>query len=112
MKTLILLLSLHAHAADVLLTWTDTVNPAGTQYNVYRAPVACTASPSFTKITAAAIAPKTYTDPALPIGAYCYRVTAFASGQESAPSNSAGASVPPAAPGGLTISVTVVVTVP
>ena len=112
MKLFLLLLSLPSFAADVLLTWTDTANPAGTQYNVYRAPMACTASPAFAKITASPIAPKTFTDTAIPIGIYCYRVTAFASGQESAPSVPAGASVPPAAPGGLTISVTVTVTVP
>jgi hypothetical protein len=112
MKTLLFLLALHAHAADVTLTWTDTANPPGTQYNAYRAPVACTASPTFAKINATPITPKSYTDASVPIGVYCYRVTAVASGQESAPSAAVGASVPPAAPGGLTISVTVTVTVP
>jgi hypothetical protein len=101
-----------AQAKSAILTWTDAINPAGTTYNVYRAPGPCVSTPApvFAKI-ASAVPAKTYTDPALALGTYCYRVTAFGGGLESDPSTAVGAAVPPATPGGLSITVTVTVTV-
>lgn len=85
------------------LTWSDTTNPAGTTYNVYRATGACAAGLTFTDI-APGVAVKTYVDSTVTPGVYCYQVTAVLNGVESAPSNQAGAPVPPNAP-----SLTVVV---
>jgi hypothetical protein len=96
-------------AHSVTLTWQDAVNPAGTQYNVYRSPGPCTA-PTFVKL-ASALAVKSYTDLAVTsAGTYCYAVTASSAGAESAKSVSAGAVIPAdlAIPTSL---VTVVVTV-
>lgn len=116
MKTtlLFLLAALCASASSVQLSWTDTLNPPTTQYNVYRASGACAGSPTFAKLNPAPIAPKTYNDPDLAAGTYCYRVTATDGTLESAPSSSAGAVIPapPSAPSGLSVTVTVTVTVP
>lgn len=96
----------------VVLTWDDATNPAGTRYQVYKATGACdaTPAPAFAKL-GTEVTEKTYTENAVPIGRYCYRVTAVANGVESPPSNLAGADVPPAAPGGLSITVQVSVQV-
>ena len=85
-------------AHQVVLTWTDTVNPTGTTYNVYRQ----AGSGPNTKI-ATGIAAKTYTDtdPALNIGAYTYGVTAVNSSIESS-ADTVTTNVPPAPPTGLT----------
>src|SRR5262245_17901717 len=91
----ILLFAQTPHTVD--LAWTDTANPAGTTYSVWRAPGACSPSSVFTRITSALTA-KTYQDSNVPVGNYCYYVTATLSGNESAPSTSTGALVNPFAP--------------
>lgn len=111
--TLALAAVLSAQSPSVTLTWTDTLNPPSTQYNVYRATGACAPTGlTFSKRNATPIAPKTYTETGVPGGTYCYYVTATDGALESAPSTTAAAGVPPSAPGGLSISVTVTVTVP
>jgi hypothetical protein len=89
---------------SVTLNWTDTLNPSGTVYNVYRATGLCSGSPVFSKI-ASAVAAKTYQDSTVIPGNYCYEVTATANAVESAPSNTALAPVPSFVP--QTLSVTV-----
>ncbi len=102
----LLLLSVSVFASTATLTWTDTINPTGTQYNVYRASGACVAAPAYVKITATPISPKTYVDSTLqPGNDYCFSVTAVSSGQESVKSVPVLAVVPAptsAAPTGLT----------
>lgn len=75
------------------LTWTDTLNPVGTTYSIYRATGLCSGPPSFSRI-ATGVAVKTYEDTTVQVGNYCYTVTATFNGVESANSNSAGAAVP------------------
>lgn len=89
---------------NATLTWTDTLNPTGTTYSVYRATGLCSGSPVFSKI-ASAIAVKTYVDNTVTPGNYCYQATATYSGMESGPSNSALATIPSFAPTGLSITV-------
>lgn len=87
-----LLCGLAAAPHGVTLTWTDTLNPPATTYNMYRLNGACPGTPTgFTKLTAAPIAVKTYEDPYNGGTAIlaCYYVTAFLAGAtppESAPS--------------------------
>ena len=94
------------------LTWNDTRNPLNTQYNVYRADVACTApSPVFVKLNTTPLAVKTFSNTGVAPGTYCYRVTAVLGGlPESAPSNTAEAGVGLASPTGLTITIQVALT--
>ncbi len=97
MKNLLLLFTaaiLSAQGHNVTLNWTDTLNPAGTTWNVYRAPSACTASSVFVKLTATALTVKTYTDSTVVSGSYCFQVTAVLNGVESVPSNQASAVYP------------------
>jgi hypothetical protein len=89
---------------SVTLTWTDTLNPAGTTYSVYRATGLCSGSPVFSKI-ASAVAVKTYQDTTVTPGNYCFAVTATSNGMESAQSNTALAPVPSFAPTTLSITV-------
>lgn len=91
-----------SHSAT--LTWTDTANPVGTTYSVYRATGLCSGTPTFSKL-ATAVASKTYLDSTVSPGNYCYQVTATFSGVESAPSNSAAAAVPSFAPTTLAVTV-------
>lgn len=86
-----------------VLTWTDALNPAGATYSVYRALGLCSGSPTFSKI-ANGLTVKTYVDSTVSIGAYCYTVTATVSGMESSQSGTSNASIPPSAPGGLTVT--------
>lgn len=99
----------------VTLAWEDTANPAGTVYNAYRLPAACGTpeggATTWVKLNATPVNVKTYQDNAVGIGTYCYRVTAVLNGLESEPSNTAGATVGPFAPGALTLRVTVTVVV-
>ena len=88
---------------SVALAWTDTLNPPGTTYSVYRAPGLCAGSPVFAKI-ASAVAAKTYLDTAVTTGNYCFQVTATYNSIESLPSNSALAPVPASPPNSLTIT--------
>lgn len=89
---------------SVTLTWTDTLNPSGTTYNVYRATGLCSGTPSFSKI-AAGVATKTYQDTTVTPGNYCYSVSATSNGVESAQSNTALAPVPSFAPTQLSVTV-------
>lgn len=89
---------------SVTLTWTDTLNPTGTTYNVYRATGLCSGTPTFSKI-ASALVVKTFQDTTVTPGNYCYEATATFNGMESAPSNTAGAPVPSFPPAGLAVTV-------
>jgi hypothetical protein len=90
---------------SVLLTWTDTLNPAtGTTYTVYRASGLCSGTPTFSKV-ATAVAVKTYTDSTVTPGNYCYQITASFGGAESQPSNSVNPSVGAFPPTGLNFTV-------
>jgi fibronectin type 3 domain-containing protein len=79
---------------SVTLSWNDTLNPAGTTYNVYRADGLCSGSPVFAKI-ASAVALKTYKDTTVTVGNYCFQVTAVFNSIESSPSNSVNPTVGP-----------------
>jgi hypothetical protein len=84
------------------LTWTDTLNPSGTTYNVWRLTGTCpTTAPTstpptgFTQINTSAITLKTYQDTAVTGGStYCYVITAVNSGGQSAPSSDIPATIP------------------
>ena len=89
----------------VVITWNDTLNPAGTTYNVYRAAAACSTNPTLTKINTAPVTVMTYTDSPGP-GTYCYAATAVGPGGESIFSNQ-GPAVILALPNAITITVTV-----
>jgi len=113
MKKLIALIALwlvavpgmaQAASHSVTLTWTDASNPAGTTYNVYRAPGLCSGTPAFSKV-GSAVAGKTYTDTTVTVGNYCFQVTAVFSGAESVPSNLVNPNVPAFAPTTLTFTV-------
>jgi hypothetical protein len=71
-----------AHAAT--LNWTDTVNPAGSTYNVYRATGSCPAS-TFTKIAAGVPGFKYVDSTIAPQTGYCYQITALVAATESLP---------------------------
>ncbi len=82
------------------LSWADTVNPAGTTYNIYR--VAGTCPAAFSVIPAYRIASgisvDSYVDATVIVGStYCYAVTAVFSSVESAPAV-AWATIPIAPP--------------
>jgi hypothetical protein len=89
---------------SVTITWADTANPAGTNYNAYRLVGACPSTPptsvpsGFTKINSSPIVPKTYVDATVTGGTtYCYFVTATKSTavpNESVPSNDVAPTVP------------------
>lgn len=87
----------------VTLAWTDTANPSGTTYNVFRSTGNCPAAPptlttlgTFAQINAAAVTAKLYLDTTVTGSTtYCYFVTAFNSTGSSAPS----AMIPSAVPG-------------
>src|ERR1700722_1839296 len=87
-----------AHSA--IVTWTDTLNPTGTTYNVYRAAGACPATPptsttGFTKLNPnAAASGLTYVDSSIVSGTYSYLVTAVVGGVETAPSPCGQGTVP------------------
>ena len=94
-----------AQSHSVTLTWTDTVNPSGTTYYVYRAAGLCTGTPRFYGLMSY-IPVKTYTDTSVVSGNnYCYQVTAIYDGVQSGPSNEAQAAIGVAAPAGLTVTV-------
>lgn len=86
------------------VTWEDTRNPTGTTYSVYRATGLCSGSPVFSKI-ATGVTAKTYDDVGISPGGYCYQVTASLNNVESAPSNSAPATVTPFEPQNLRVQV-------
>lgn len=95
---------------QVVLTWDDTLNPAGTTYNIYRSPAPCGLSSTvFTKLIPN-ITAKTYTDTATP-GQYCYYATATTNALESDHSNTVDTSVNPYPPSKLSVTVQLTVTV-
>jgi len=96
---------------SVTLNWVNAKNPAGTVSNVYKAPSACSANPTNFVRIATGLTANTYLDSPVPIGAYCYYVTAVYAGMESTPSPTALAAVTPFAPENLTTLVSVVVSV-
>lgn len=119
MKTLLILIAfsgiLFAQTGQhfTTLTWNDTVNPSGTQYNAWRAPGACpTTAPTttpptgFTLLNSTPLSAMTYRDTTVTAGLpYCYVVTAMGPQGQSAPSNDAGVVVPAAFPvSGLTVT--------
>jgi len=95
---------LHAATHGVTLTWTDTSNPSGSTYNVYRAAVACPAGGgiagvTFTKI-GSAVPLSPYSDANVTAGqTYCYYLTTVGT-PESGPSATAQAVIPTAFPPG------------
>lgn len=89
---------------SVTLTWTDALNPSGTNYSVYRANGLCSGTPVFSKL-ATAVSLLTYKDTTVSPGNYCYQVTATFGGVESAASNTAAPLVPSFAPTALTSTV-------
>lgn len=99
-----MLASAQSSTRIVSLAWEDVLNPAGTAYNVYRAPGQCSTSSVFSMISSG-ITLKTYDDTGLSTGTYCYHVTATANGLESLPSNTASAKVLPHPPTKLTVLV-------
>lgn len=109
MKT-ILFLAFSALAAaqapqhSATLTWTDSTNPAGTTYSVYRATGLCSGTPTWSKI-ASAITEKTYVDSTVQPGNWCFAITATLNGMESPQSNTASAAVPTFAPQALSVTV-------
>lgn len=96
-------ISLAQASHNATLTWTDTSNPTGTTYNVYRATGLCSGTPTFSKL-ATAVTVKTYQDTTVQPGGYCFMVTAVYNSVESAASNSASAAVPAFSPTGLTLT--------
>ena len=85
---------------QVTLSWTDTANPAGTTYNVYRLTGACPATQpvnpiGWAKLTTAPITAMSFGDASVVGGmSYCYLVTAVSGTAESVPSNTEPAQVP------------------
>lgn len=77
---------------NVVLTWEDTRNPAGTTYSIWRAN--CGTTPSAFTLVASSITTKGYTNTAVPAGTYCYGVMAVYGGRQSDLSNIARVSVP------------------
>jgi hypothetical protein len=81
---------------NAVLAWSEA--DAGTTFNVYRAPAACSTGPTFTKV-ATGLSVLTYTDTPLIAGqAYCYQVTAVIGTSESVASNQVQVVIAPFAP--------------
>lgn len=94
-------LALQAQAThQVTLSWTDTANPAGTTYNVYRQTGSCPPGQivnpvGWTKLTTTPITAMSFADASVVGGmSYCYVITAVSGTSESVPSNSEPAQVP------------------
>lgn len=87
--------SLFAQARTMTVVWTDvTTNPATTVYNLYRSPGACPAAipaaPTGTRLIAGTTT-KTFADANIPLGVFCYQVTAGVVGtSESTPNQGTG----------------------
>jgi hypothetical protein len=100
-------LSAVACARNVLLTWTDDINPPTVTYNAYEANGDCATAASFSKINSSSIAPKNYADQNVSFGTRCYYVTAQAvvdsQTVESAASNKSQITVTPSNPTNLTL---------
>lgn len=88
------------------MTWTaPTDSTATTTYHVYRAVGVCPVDGSLGTLSYAridgvssAITATSYTDVTIGVGNWCYYVTAFTAGIESAPSNTSGGTAQPLAP--------------
>ena len=87
------------------LQWSDTLNPVGTNYSIYRSNGPCTLAQNFIKLVGPIAIPPvnsgtptifSYQDDTVGIGTYCYHVTATASGNsESTPSNNVQGTIVP-----------------
>jgi hypothetical protein len=105
-KLLLMSLAVSAFAAhSITIAWTDTLNPSGVTYNVYRLVGTCpTTAPTTTPPTGftllqSANTGTTFMDSAVLTGTtYCYIVTAVVAGSESAPSNDAQGTEPTSFP--------------
>jgi hypothetical protein len=85
-------------AATITLTWVDDTNPAvTTTYKVERAPGICAGTLAFSTIQAG-LTVKTYKDPSIASGQWCYQIRASLGGLDSPPSPQAQATIGPAAP--------------
>ena len=88
----------NAPAHTAVVQWTDTLNPAGTVYNVYRQNAGCpnvppTSTAGFT-LTAPGVNGLSYVDPTVTSGTYSYVVTAIVNGAETGPSPCGQGTVP------------------
>lgn len=94
-----------AQTHSVTLTWTDTLNPSGTNYNAYRLNGACPGGPGiqlpnttgFQKLNSSPLATMTYKDTSVVAGqTYCYLLTSVTSSGtgETGPSVDSQAVVP------------------
>ncbi|HXJ17935.1 MAG TPA: fibronectin type III domain-containing protein [Candidatus Polarisedimenticolia bacterium] len=95
---MILVPAARGQTQSAYLAWTPSRDAAANSsltYNVYRA---ASCAGRFAKINAAPVTATTYLDNQPPPGMYCYRVTAVLSGTESAPSNTATATILPLRP--------------
>ena len=100
--------------ATATLTWTDSINPSGTTYYVYRAAGTCPSPlvwPASTFSIISGTTPITglsYSDTTPLIAqTYCYTITSVVGGISSGPSPTAQAVITPAAPGSLTVTVVI-----
>ena len=79
MKALIAILVAFATAQaathSATLTWSDTQNPSGTTYTIYRATGLCSGTPTFAML-AAGVTVMNYVDTTVTTGNYCYGVEA------------------------------------
>lgn len=114
MKKILLLLFLVCGIAfaqtpthSATLTWTDTVNPSGTTYDVYRATAACPTGGvigtlTYTLLNSTPLSVMTYTDTTVTAATtYCYYLTAVGTtGLQSAPSGTVQGTIPSTFPPG------------
>lgn len=89
---------------NVVLKWTDSLNPTGVTYTVKRTNGLCTGTPVFSTL-ATGLTALTYTDATVAPGNYCYEVTATVAGIESSPSNTVNPTVPSFPPQTLSFTV-------
>jgi hypothetical protein len=115
-STLLLLVSLAAFAQNgshvAVVQWTDTLNPAGTTYNVYRQNAACPPTPptstaGFTELTNAPVSGLLYSDSTVTAGTWSYVVTANVNGVQTGPSPCGQGTVPAAGVPPQSITVTI-----
>lgn len=111
MKSLIFLFIILASMAQaqagrsVIVSWTDpNTGLTGQTYSVYRAPGLCSGTPVFAKI-ATGLTQKTFTDPSVAPGLYCYTATVSANSIESPQASSVSATVGPLALTGINVVV-------
>ena len=112
MKKILLFISLlilsapsYAQGHSAVITWSAPSDAiVGETYNVYRAPLACSAAvtggaiipgPGWTKLNSTPITALTYTDATITAGSWCYYVSAVQNGVESIPSSPIGGTAKP-----------------